>query len=227
MSVLTRTRLTLSPRSIFGIIRPLRDALTPSAGFATDRACDGFPKIGSMMMSPGKDAGSTKTLRLPAMGRALAHRNFRLFVVGQGISVVGTWMQQIATVWLVYRLSNSSFLLGAGRLLRTDPRGLGPAAGGRPDRPLEPASHRAGHPDAGDGPGLRAHGPDAHGGHQRLAGHPAWASCWAWSMPSTRPPGRALSSRWSSGTRTSPTPSPSTRRYSTPPGSWARPSPGW
>jgi MFS family permease len=46
------------------------------------------------------------------MGRALAHRNFRLFVFGQGISVVGTWMQQIATVWLVYRLSNSSFLLG-------------------------------------------------------------------------------------------------------------------
>jgi MFS family permease len=46
------------------------------------------------------------------MGRALAHRNFRLFVVGQGISVVGTWMQQIATVWLVYRLSNSAFLLG-------------------------------------------------------------------------------------------------------------------
>lgn len=46
------------------------------------------------------------------MGRALAHRNFRLFVVGQGISVVGTWMQQIATVWLVYRLSNSSLLLG-------------------------------------------------------------------------------------------------------------------
>ena len=46
------------------------------------------------------------------MGRALAYRNFRLFVVGQGISVVGTWMQQIATVWLVYRLSHSSLLLG-------------------------------------------------------------------------------------------------------------------
>jgi MFS family permease len=46
------------------------------------------------------------------MGRALAHRNFRLFVVGQGISVVGTWMQQIATVWLVYRLSNSALLVG-------------------------------------------------------------------------------------------------------------------
>jgi hypothetical protein len=42
------------------------------------------------------------------MGRALAHRNFRLFVFGQGISVIGTWMQQIATVWLIYRLSSSS-----------------------------------------------------------------------------------------------------------------------
>ena len=63
-------------------------------------------------MSLGKNAGSAKTLRLPIMGRALAHRNFRLFSIGQGISVVGTWMQQIATVWLVYRLSNSSFLLG-------------------------------------------------------------------------------------------------------------------
>ena len=46
------------------------------------------------------------------MGRSLGHRNFRLFVVGQGISVLGTWMQQIATVWLVYRLSQSSLLLG-------------------------------------------------------------------------------------------------------------------
>ncbi|MGD0900290.1 MAG: MFS transporter [Thermoguttaceae bacterium] len=63
-------------------------------------------------MFPGKDAKSTKTTWLPAMGRALAHRNFRLLAIGQGISVVGTWMQQIATVWLVYRLSHSSFLLG-------------------------------------------------------------------------------------------------------------------
>ena len=41
-----------------------------------------------------------------------AHRNFRLFIVGQGISVVGSWMQQIATGWLIYRLSSSSLLLG-------------------------------------------------------------------------------------------------------------------
>jgi MFS family permease len=46
------------------------------------------------------------------MVRSLAHRNFRLFVVGQGISLIGTWMQQIAMAWLVYRMTNSAFLLG-------------------------------------------------------------------------------------------------------------------
>ena len=43
---------------------------------------------------------------------ALKHRNFRLFFFGQSISLIGTWMQQVAMVWLVYRLSNSEFLLG-------------------------------------------------------------------------------------------------------------------
>jgi len=37
--------------------------------------------------------------------RALAHRNFRLFCVGQGISLVGTWAQQVAAAWLVYELT--------------------------------------------------------------------------------------------------------------------------
>ncbi len=44
--------------------------------------------------------------------RALRHRNYRLFFGGQSISLVGTWMQQIAMSWLVYRLTNSAFLLG-------------------------------------------------------------------------------------------------------------------
>jgi MFS family permease len=43
---------------------------------------------------------------------ALEHRNFRLFFGGQTISLVGTWMQRIALGWLVYRLTNSAFLLG-------------------------------------------------------------------------------------------------------------------
>lgn len=44
--------------------------------------------------------------------RALHHRNYRLFFGGQSISLIGTWMQQLAMSWLVYRLTNSVLLLG-------------------------------------------------------------------------------------------------------------------
>lgn len=44
--------------------------------------------------------------------RALRYRNFRVFFIGQGISLIGTWMQYIAMSWLVYRMTNSAFLLG-------------------------------------------------------------------------------------------------------------------
>jgi MFS family permease len=44
--------------------------------------------------------------------RALRHRNYRLFFLGQGVSLIGTWMQRIALSWLVYRLTNSEWLLG-------------------------------------------------------------------------------------------------------------------
>ena len=40
------------------------------------------------------------------------HRNFRLFLTGQTISLVGTWMQQVATGWLALELSNDPFLVG-------------------------------------------------------------------------------------------------------------------
>jgi MFS family permease len=45
--------------------------------------------------------------------RALRYRNFRLFVGGQLVSLVGTWMQSVALSWLVYRLTGSAVLLGA------------------------------------------------------------------------------------------------------------------
>src|SRR5215831_9119614 len=50
--------------------------------------------------------------RLKFALRALRHRNYRLFFGGQGLSLIGTWMTQIATSWLVYRLTNSPWLLG-------------------------------------------------------------------------------------------------------------------
>ncbi len=44
--------------------------------------------------------------------RAFRHRNYRLFFAGQSLSVIGTWVQQIAMSWLVYRLTGSAWLLG-------------------------------------------------------------------------------------------------------------------
>ena len=44
--------------------------------------------------------------------RAFRHRNFRLFYAGQAVSLIGTWIQQIALSWLVYRTTGSGFLLG-------------------------------------------------------------------------------------------------------------------
>lgn len=46
-------------------------------------------------------------------GRALRSRNYRVFFIGQFISLVGNWMTQIATSWLVYRLTSDPRLLGA------------------------------------------------------------------------------------------------------------------
>jgi MFS family permease len=51
--------------------------------------------------------------RLPAAFRSLRHRNFQLFFSGQLISLTGTWMQNIAQAWLVYRITGSSLLLGS------------------------------------------------------------------------------------------------------------------
>jgi MFS family permease len=44
--------------------------------------------------------------------RALGQRNFRLFFIGQGISMAGTWMQAVALGWLAYRITDSAFMLG-------------------------------------------------------------------------------------------------------------------
>jgi MFS family permease len=46
------------------------------------------------------------------MLRSLRHRNYRLFFIGQGISLLGTWMQSAAMSWLVYRLTGSAMFLG-------------------------------------------------------------------------------------------------------------------
>ena len=61
---------------------------------------------------PSEETISNDPTGLTRMFRALRYRNYRLFFIGQGISLIGTWMQQVAISWLVYSLTNSAFLLG-------------------------------------------------------------------------------------------------------------------
>jgi len=57
-------------------------------------------------------ADRSKSFRIGFALRALRHRNYRLFFGGQSLSLIGTWMTQVASSWLVYRLTNSALLLG-------------------------------------------------------------------------------------------------------------------
>lgn len=51
-------------------------------------------------------------LNLQGIFRALRHRNYRLFFMGQGLSLIGTWITSVTVSWLVYRLTHSALLLG-------------------------------------------------------------------------------------------------------------------
>ncbi len=61
---------------------------------------------------PPASAAVSERSRFNDTIRSLRHRNFQLFFSGQLISLIGTWMQNVAQSWLVYRLTGSSLLLG-------------------------------------------------------------------------------------------------------------------
>jgi MFS family permease len=65
-----------------------------------------------MRLASGPEQVSAFGRGLAARLPALRHHNFRLFVAGQGISMIGFWMQSVAQGWLVYRLSGSALWLG-------------------------------------------------------------------------------------------------------------------
>src|SRR5262245_11627944 len=74
-------------------------------------------------------------MELPSALRALAHRNFRLFFAGQSVSLIGTWMQQVALAWEVFRLTGSAWWLGiAGFAAQIPTFFLSPVAGVLVDR---------------------------------------------------------------------------------------------
>jgi MFS family permease len=60
-----------------------------------------------------KKAGNQPPSKISWALRAFRYRNYRLFFSGQLISLIGTWMQQVAQAWLVYSMTHSSFMLGA------------------------------------------------------------------------------------------------------------------
>ena len=85
-------------------------------------------------MNRGKES-NYNGMRLQLLLRSLHSRNFRLYFAGQSISLVGTWMQQVAMSWLVYRMTGSPFLLGVVSFMGQIPTFLlAPVAGVLADR---------------------------------------------------------------------------------------------
>jgi MFS family permease len=56
--------------------------------------------------------GAAASLDIGRLRRALGHRNYRLFFIGQGISLIGTWLTRVALGWWVFRLTGSELVLG-------------------------------------------------------------------------------------------------------------------
>ena len=62
--------------------------------------------------SPPRDSAPPPIVGRTSAIRALGNRNYRLFFGGQGISLVGTWMQNLALQWLVWQLTKNPLWLG-------------------------------------------------------------------------------------------------------------------
>jgi predicted MFS family arabinose efflux permease len=94
-----------------------------------------IPSLVLQEVSAEPEVAPGRAMGLPNTFRALRHRNFRLFIGGQIVSLVGTWMQNVAQSWLVYRLTHSEFLLGTAWFCTQIPVfALGPLGGIASDR---------------------------------------------------------------------------------------------
>ena len=164
---------------------------------------------------------------MPKLGfalRALKHRNYRLFFGGQLISLIGTWMQNVAQAWLVYRLTGSAAPAGAGRLRGTDPRLPARPVGGTAADRWNRRRIVIAHPDRVHAAGLHTGGAYADRPRHRSGTSSCLRRCWAWSTPSTSRRGRPSSWTWWARPDLDATPSRSTPPCSTARASSARPS---
>src|SRR5207244_3039426 len=83
-------------------------------GAAARRAAGNAPKADHDAIAGPAQPMTRRRPPMPGRSivRALAHRNFRLFFVGQALSLIGTWTQSTAMPWLVTALTDSKTLLG-------------------------------------------------------------------------------------------------------------------
>src|SRR3989441_1012557 len=77
----------------------------------------------------GRDPAAARDGSARMLG-ALRHRNYRLFLTGQIISTIGTWMQSVALPWLALELTHSGLLVGLVLAAQFTPVLLGSQFGG-------------------------------------------------------------------------------------------------
>lgn len=124
------------PSCILQVVCPLKRAagwgsfiLHPDILTTAVVPCSGW------LLSVSSDSSGDEGRQWPGPLRALAHRNFRYYFFGQAISVLGSWVQQVALSWLIYRLTGSVALLGITAFASLLPiLIIGPLAGAWIDR---------------------------------------------------------------------------------------------
>lgn len=85
---------------------------------ATCSTCaQGWPVQSVTMPETEERHEASEPSMLRFMLRALRHRNYRLFFIGQGVSLIGTWLSSTATLWLVFQLARESAALQAATVL--------------------------------------------------------------------------------------------------------------
>ena len=85
---------------------------SPPTTTTAPTSADGGPRPDRPMTVDRGAPRSTGGFALANGGRAFRHRNYRLFFGGQPVSLVGTWMQQVAQAWLVLQLTHDPLFLG-------------------------------------------------------------------------------------------------------------------
>ncbi len=147
-----------------------------------------------------QSTGKIRSLRLQETFAALKHYNYRLWFVGQVVSLVGTWMQSTAQGYLIYQITNSPAYLGLVGFVGGAPIPVVYPLRRRGCRPPAPADAPGHHPDFHDDPGIHPGSPDFYQ-HQSTPGILlSWLSCWGLRMPLMLLPGLPLCWNWSTVT---------------------------